>query len=85
MIWQSLNMLHWLWVLPVFLLMFVYAGMMRRRGMAVFAQLGMQEKLLKNVSFVRRRWKQAMILAALALTVLALEQLLSCTYFRRLP
>ena len=74
MIWQSLNMLNWLWVLPVFVLMFVYAGIMRRRGMATFAALGMQERLLKNVSFVRRRWKQVMILAALCLTVLALAR-----------
>ena len=74
MIWQSLNMLNWLWVLPVFVLMFVSAGIMRRRGMATFAALGMQERLLKNVSFVRRRWKQAMILAALCLTVLALAR-----------
>ena len=74
MIWQSLNMLNWLWALPVFVLMFVYAGIMRRRGMAVFAVTGMQERLLKNVSFVRRRWKQAMILAALCLTVLALAR-----------
>ena len=74
MIWQSLNMLNWLWVLPVFVLMFVYAGVMRRRGMATFAALGMQERLLKNVSFVRRRWKQVMILAALCLTVLALAR-----------
>jgi len=73
-IWQSLNMLNWLWVLPVFVLMFVYAGVMRRRGMATFAALGMQERLLKNVSFVRRRWKQVMILAALCLTVLALAR-----------
>ena len=34
----------------------------------------MQERLLKNVSFVRRRWKQVMILAALCLTVLALAR-----------
>lgn len=74
MIWQSLNMLNWLWVLPLFVLMFVYAGVMRRRGMAQFAEVGMQERLLKNVSFVRRRWKQVMILAALCLTVLALAR-----------
>ena len=67
-------MLNWLWVLPLFVLMFVYAGVMRRRGMAQFAEVGMQERLLKNVSFVRRRWKQVMILAALCLTVLALAR-----------
>ena len=74
MIWQSLDMLYLLWALPLIILLYIYAGHARRRAMDRFADPVMQERLLSSVNPVRRRWKQAAIVAALALVVVALAR-----------
>ena len=73
-IWQSLPMLHLLWLLPVFWLLFVYAGAARRRALRRFAETEMLSRLLAQVSPARRRWKQALWLLALVGLILALAR-----------
>ncbi len=73
-IWQSLPMLHLLWLLPVFWLLFVYAGAARRRALRRFAETEMLSRLLTQVSPARRRWKQALWLLALVGVILALAR-----------
>ena len=74
MIWQSLDMLYLLWVLPLFVLVFMYAGYSRRKAMDKFADSGMQEQLLASVNPVRRRWKQFAIVIALSFVVIGLAR-----------
>ena len=73
-IWQSLPMLHLLWLLPAFCLLFVYAGAARQRALRRFAESEMLSRLLAKVSPARRRWKQALWLLALASLILALAR-----------
>ena len=73
-IWQSLPMLHLLWLLPVFWLLFVYAGAARRRALRRFAETEMLGRLLAQVSPARRRWKQALWLLAMVGVILALAR-----------
>ena len=73
-IWQSLPMMHLLWLLPVFWLLFVYAGAARRRALRRFAETEMLSRLLTQVSPARRRWKQALWLLALVGVILALAR-----------
>lgn len=73
-IWQSLPMLHLLWLLPVFWLLFVYAGAARRRALRRFAETEMLSRLLAQVSPARRRWKQALWLLAMVGVILALAR-----------
>ena len=56
-IWQSLPMLHLLWLVPAFVLLFIYAGAARQRALRRFAKSEMLNRLLAKVSPARRRWK----------------------------
>jgi Ca-activated chloride channel family protein len=67
-------MLHLLWLLPAFGLLFVYAGAARRRALRRFAQTDMLARLLAQVSPVRRRWKQGLWLLAMTGLILALAR-----------
>lgn len=77
MIWQSLGMLNILWVLPLFVLLFVYAGHARKSALARFASVAdksVLEKLTARISLSRRRWKLFLQLLALGFLVLALAR-----------
>ncbi|MGI6357040.1 MAG: VWA domain-containing protein [Lentisphaerae bacterium] len=73
-IWQSLPMLHLLWLVPAFVLLFIYAGAARQRALRRFAKSEMLNRLLAKVSPARRRWKQVLWLLALASLILALAR-----------
>ena len=65
--WQNLGALMWLWLLPLLAGLFVWAAWRRRQALACWAG-----PAASPVSPVRRFWKAAMILLALALLLLAL-------------
>lgn len=66
---QSLEMLNWLWLLPVVAGLFVFASMRRRKALEAFIEAGLLDRIKISISPVRRRWKAALILAALAFLV----------------
>lgn len=73
-VWQSLEMLHHLWLLLPILLLMLYASHRRRQTLRRFAHHGMLARLTAQFSPARRRWKQALFLLAMALLVIALAR-----------
>lgn len=73
-VWQSLAMLHYLWLLPAMLLLLLYAGYRRRQALLRFAEYGMLQRLTAQLSLARRRWKHLLFLLAIALLVIALAR-----------
>ena len=47
---QSLEMLHWLWLLPVVAGLFVFASMRRRKALEAFIEAGLLERIKITVS-----------------------------------
>jgi Ca-activated chloride channel family protein len=71
---QNIHMLYLLWLLPVMLLGFMYAGQKRRQTLELFAQADLLKQLNGSVNIVRRRWKLASILIAVTLIVMGLTR-----------
>ncbi|MBN1674404.1 MAG: VWA domain-containing protein [Kiritimatiellae bacterium] len=71
---QSIHMLHLLWLLPLLLALFVYAGQMRRAALARFVDAGLLGKIRVSASAVKRRWKAALVLLAAAAVVIGLAR-----------
>jgi Ca-activated chloride channel family protein len=67
-------MLHFLWGLPLLVLVYVYAGQKRRQALQRFAELGILQRLNITVDPVRRRWKAFWILLACAFVIVALTR-----------
>ena len=70
----SSGALLWLWIIPLVLVLFVYAARRRRRVLEEFASTAMLPTLTADVDSSLSRWKAAMILSALALMILALAR-----------
>lgn len=69
---QQIQMLHLLWLLPVILACFLYAGSKRRKTLQVFANPDLLAQLNDAINPARRRWKLFAILLATAFIVLGL-------------
>lgn len=74
MIWQSLHFLNLLWLLPLFIILFAYAGHARRKALALFADSALLPRLTASVNLTTRHWKQALIIAAFALFIIAMAR-----------
>ena len=74
-IWQSIEMLHLLWLLPFLLAVFVMDGQRRK---ALLSRLAAVPELLKrmteSVNLAARRWKKALALLGLAFLIVGLEK-----------
>ena len=68
----NVPMLHLLWLLPLLAGVYLAAAHARRRALERFAEAGLLPHINLSTSAARRRWKAALVLAAVALTVLAL-------------
>lgn len=71
---HNLAMLNWLWLVPLALALAVHAGRRRRAALALFIEAGILDRIKISVSPVRRRWKTALALAAVALTAVGLAR-----------
>jgi Ca-activated chloride channel family protein len=69
---QHINMLYLLWLLPVILACFMYAGYKRRTTLELFAQADLLKQLNSSINPVRRRWKLTAVLIAVAFIVFGL-------------
>jgi len=68
---------NWLWALalvPVAAALFVFAARRRRRALEAFGESALVRKLTATVSVGARRWKAALMLGALAFSVVALAR-----------
>ncbi len=71
---NNIEMLYLLWVIPILIGLFVYAGQRRRRALEAFAEAPLLAQLGISVSATRRRWKAVTVLSAFALIVFALTR-----------
>lgn len=71
---MRLGMLHLLWLVPVVAALYLFAAGRRKRALQLFADAGLLSRLSLSASAVRRRWKAALVLLAVALSVLALSR-----------
>lgn len=69
---QNIHMLYLLWLLPVMLACFLYAGHKRRQALELFAQADLLKQLNRSVSQSRRLWRLSAILIAASLIVVGL-------------
>jgi len=74
MILQDVNMLYFLWLIPVMAAVIVYAWQKRKSALRQFIEAGLLEKIPVSVSYVRRFWKSAAVLAALGFIVIAMAR-----------
>lgn len=68
------EMLHLLWLVPLFVAIYAYAGSRRKRALALFAEAGLLGKLTLSASPARRRWKQALVCASLILVAVGMSR-----------
>lgn len=71
---QNIDALHWLWLLPVLVGLFVFAAARRRRALAAFIDAGIIDRIRISASPVRRRWKAVLILLGLVAVVFGMTR-----------
>lgn len=68
------EMLHLLWLLPGLLALWAFAAWQRRRALERFAAAPLMSRINQQLHPLRRRWKQALLLAALAFIIAGLAR-----------
>ncbi len=71
---QHLSMLYLLWLLPVLAAVLVYAWRQRRKALEAFLDAGLIERIPISVSYAKRFWKAALVLAALIMLVIGMAR-----------
>ncbi|MEM0968981.1 MAG: VWA domain-containing protein [Verrucomicrobiota bacterium] len=71
-VYQTPEMLHWLWALPVLVAILIYAIQKRQQSLGRLLDPALRERLAGAVDPVRRRAKEVLLLLALLFVVLAL-------------
>jgi len=66
------EMLYLLWMIPLLIAFYIYAGYRRRRALDAFARIESLKHINTSASPARRRWKAFLILTAFAFIVVAL-------------
>jgi Ca-activated chloride channel family protein len=70
----NVNALGLLWIAPVLVLLFVWAGIGRRRALAAFVDSELLGRIRLTSSPQNRRWKAALVVAAFALIAVSLAR-----------
>jgi len=71
---QNIDALHWLWILPVLIALFLFAAARRKQALSSFIDAGLLDRIKISVSPVRRRWKAVLILIGLGCIVLGMTR-----------
>lgn len=70
----NVNALGLLWIVPVLVLLFVWAGIGRRRALGAFVDSELLDRIRLTSSPQNRRWKAALVLLAIALIAVSLAR-----------
>ena len=70
----NVNALGLLWIAPVLVLLFIWAGIGRRRALAAFVDSELLGRIKLTSNPQNRRWKAALVVAAFALIALSLAR-----------
>lgn len=71
---QDINMLYFLWIIPVLIGFFIYAGLMRKKALSIFIEAEIFDKIKISASRIKRRWKAAFILTAIIFIIFGLTR-----------
>jgi Ca-activated chloride channel family protein len=74
MILQHINMLYFLWLIPVLAVVYVYAWQKRKAGLKLFIDAGLLDRIPVSVSYVKRFWKSAAVLIALIFLIIGMAR-----------
>jgi Ca-activated chloride channel family protein len=72
--WYNLSFLHWLWLLPAFCLLFIYAAWKRHQALQLFIGTTLFDKLTANFSRGKRRLKHLLFLLAVLFLILGMAR-----------
>ena len=71
---ENIAMLHLLWLLPLVLGLHIYAAQKRKHALRMFIDAGLLDRIPISVSYIKRRWKAALVLIAMAFMVVAMTR-----------
>ena len=71
---HNISFLLLMWLIPLLIAFFAYAGLRRRQALTRFAEANLLPLINTTVSTARRRWKAALVVAAFAFAVLDSDQ-----------
>ncbi len=74
LVFHSVSMLHWLWLLPVLAGLLVYAALKRRQALEACIDAGLINRIKISVDPARRRWKEILLLTALLLVIVGMAR-----------
>lgn len=71
---QTPQMFHWLWLLPVLAGLWLWAGGRRRAALQRLIEAGLLSRIRVTVNRSRRRWKEGLLAGSVAFLVVALAR-----------
>lgn len=71
---QNIDALHWLWVLPVLIMLLLFAAARRKQALSCLIDTGLLDRIKISVSPVRRRWKAILVLVGLGCIILGMTR-----------
>jgi Ca-activated chloride channel family protein len=74
MVLQNIDMLHFLWLIPVLAVVYAYAWQRRKAGLQRFIDAGLLNRIPVSVSYGRRFFKSAAVLLAVIFLVMAMAR-----------
>jgi len=74
MILQEINMLHFLWLIPMLASVYIYAWQKRKSALKLFIDAGLMDRIPVSVSLLKRFWKSVSVLIALLFIVISMAR-----------
>ena len=74
MILQQINMLYFLWVIPLLAVVVVYAWQKRKTSLKLFIDAGLLDKIPVSLSYTKRFWKSVAVFLALLIIILGMAR-----------
>jgi len=71
---QNIHMLYLLWLVPLLVIAYVYAGQKRRTALKLFIDVGLLDRIPITVSSARRQWKAALLVIAAVFMIMAMTR-----------
>ena len=71
---EHITMLHFLWLLPLVLGIYIYAAQKRKQALRVFIDSGLLARIPISVSSIKRRWKAGLVLIAMTFIIVAMTR-----------
>jgi len=74
MILQHINILNFLWLIPTFAVIYVYAWQKRKSALKLFIDAGLLDRIPISVSYTKRFWKSIAVLSALVFIIIGMAR-----------